>query len=104
MRPFLESPLLMQVSVFAMFACLAASVLLPWTSRMAGSGYRIRWTTALALAATCLFLVSHFTMPRTYNIRLDLIVYPVLLLIIWVHCGIAAMVSLASQRNRGGAR
>jgi hypothetical protein len=99
MRPIIESELLTQASALGMLACLAASVLLPWVSRILGRGYRIRWTVALAVAATCLFLVSHFTMPSKYNIRIDLIVFPLFLLIAWVHCGVVSMVSLASQWN-----
>jgi hypothetical protein len=102
MRPIIESELLMRASVFGMLACLAGSVLLPWISKVSGSGYRIRWTAALALTATCLFVVSHFTMPRKYNIRMDLLIFPLMILIAWVHCGIVAMISRASRSRENG--
>ena len=97
MQPIIESDILMQASFYGMLACLGASLLLPWISASAGRGYRIRWTAALVLSATLLFLAMQWTMPRKYNIRVDLVICPPLLLIGWVHCAVLALVSSSRQ-------
>jgi hypothetical protein len=96
MKPIIESEFLSRAFGLGMLACLAASFLVPWISRARDRGYRVSRVAWLALAATLLFAAMHFTMPRKYNIRVDLLLVPLLLLAAWLHAGFLGLLSSKS--------
>jgi hypothetical protein len=99
MKPIIESEFLARAFGLGMLVCLAASFLVPWISRARGRGYRVSRVVWLALAATLLFAAMHFTMPKKYNIRVDLLLVPLLLLAAWLHAGLLGLLSSRSPSH-----
>ena len=97
MEPILESEVLKRLPGLGMLVCLAASFVVPWMSETSAKGRVLAWTAGLALAATCLFAVMHFTTPKEYNIRVDLIICPFLLLVPWVNFSAHAALAMSSS-------
>lgn len=75
------------VSNFAGFGFLAAIVLalsFPWVALALDRGTQPAWTAAFTVLATLLFAICHFTMPSKYNIRVDLLIFPPLIVAAWI--------------------
>ena len=76
---------------------LVASLIVPWAGRQAGRSRRAVWSIGLVTAATLSFALSHYTMPRIYNIRLDLVFIPPLIVGTWIHALTVYAASPAAQ-------
>ena len=94
----MESELGYRIAGGAMLLCLLTSLLWPWVTKKPGRAYQVGRAAGFAFAATLLFFVYNWLMPRAYNIRVDLVLLVPSLLIVWVQCAILGIVS--SQLSR----
>ena len=84
MDPIYESE---SISSAAMIGCLFViplALAVPWGPKEIRT--RAWCALALTVVATAMFLVAQLTMPSRYNIRLDILFFPPLLLLAWIQC------------------
>jgi hypothetical protein len=88
----MESELGYRVAAGGMLLCLLASLFWPWITKTPSRPYQVGRAAGFALAATVLFLVYNWVIPKEYNIRVDLVLLVPALLIAWIQCIILALV------------
>lgn len=80
---------------YAMFVCLLASLLWPPVTKTSGRIYYVGW---FALAASTLFGVYNYLMPKKYDMRTDLVVLIPALLVMWVKCLLGIVLTRSNHK------
>ncbi len=78
-------------TMYGAVLCALAAGIVPWVVRIFNRRVAGIIAVVLTMGATILFLVSNSNMPARYNIRPDLCITPLLLLVAWLQ-GIILMV------------
>ncbi len=99
MNPILESELISQTALFVSMALVAASLIFPWLWKASRGDFGLRWTACIAAAAIVAFLAAHFTMPREFNIRVDLVLFPIAMLVVGVQWFVLLLVSATGNKD-----
>jgi len=86
MLSVVESELVSNTAGFCFLAAIGVALAFPWVALELDRGVQTKWTAVLSGLATVLFLISHLTIPSKYNIRVDLVIFPPLILAAWVQC------------------
>jgi hypothetical protein len=79
--------------------CGLLGIVIPWLALLVNRAAAAISAGTLAFAATVAFLISNIYMPGHFNIRVDLLVLPPLLLMVWLQC-VALSVLAMWQRGR----
>jgi hypothetical protein len=82
----LESEVVSNTAGFCFLGAIGVALAFPWVALALDRGSQTKWTAVLAGLATVLFLTTHLTMPSKYNIRVDLLIFPPLILVAWLQC------------------
>lgn len=96
-----EYPSLAIAAMYGAIICGLASVVAPWIGLLISRRFAAATAGVLAAIGTALFLISNYYMPEHYNIRVDLLITPPLLLVGWLECvGLA----IWARRRKSGRR
>jgi|GEM_PF-3442208 len=82
----MENERLALTAMYAAGLCGVLGMVLPWFVLLVHRSAAVAVATALTLAGTVAFLISTTCMPGRYNIRVDLVLLPPLLLVAWLEC------------------
>ena len=77
--------------------CGLMGLILPWAALLVSRAAAAVSAGVLAAAGTVALLISNAYMPGKYNIRVDLVILPPLLLAVWVSC---ICLSISAIRRR----
>jgi len=82
----MENESLALTAMYAAGLCGLLGVALPWFVLLVRQSAAVVVAVAFTLAGTVAFLISTASMPGRFNIRVDLILLPPLLLVAWLEC------------------
>jgi hypothetical protein len=82
----MENESLALTMMYSAGICGLIGIVLPWLILLANRTAAAISAGILALAATLAFGISNVYMPGHFNIRVDLLILPPLLLIVWLQC------------------
>jgi hypothetical protein len=80
--------------------CGLLGLTLPWLALLAGRTAAAVSAVVLAAAGTVAFLISNAYMPEKYNIRVDLVILPPLLVAAWAVCIVLTVLALRRRKLR----
>jgi ABC-type Co2+ transport system permease subunit len=94
---YMESELSSTIAAGGMFLMVLASLVAPPIGAILKRRQAVRRMVLLPITACLLFLISHLAMPARIDIRVDLVIFPPLLVLAWFGWGVSF---LLSRKNR----
>ena len=89
----METELTSTIAAGGMFLMVAASLVAPAIGAILKRRQTVRRMVLLPISACLLFLISHLAMPDHIDIRVDLVIFPPLLVFAWLGWGVSFLLS-----------